>query len=78
MFILLILAIAGRLILLEFSCCCRPILLILAIAGGHYGVCQAQYHIYHLPIWVIPLHAFNIGCVICVWDPFFDVNSTVM
>ena len=32
----------------------------------------------YLPIWVIPLHVFNIGCVIHVQDPFFDVNSTVM
>jgi hypothetical protein len=31
-----------------------------------------------LPIWVIPLHVFNIGCVIHVQDPFFNVNSTVM
>ena len=32
----------------------------------------------YLPIWVIPLHVFNIGCVIHVQDPFFNVNSTVM
>ena len=42
------------------------------------GVCQARYLIYYLPIWVIPLHVFNIGCVIHVQDPFFDVNSTVI
>ena len=34
--------------------------------------------IIYLPIWVIPLHVFNIGCDIHVQDPFFNVNSTVM
>ena len=32
----------------------------------------------YLPIWIIPLHVFNIGCVIHDQDPFFNVNSTVM
>jgi hypothetical protein len=45
---------------------------------GYVRVHQAQYLIYDLPIWVMSLHVFNIGCVIYVQDLFFNVNSTVM
>jgi hypothetical protein len=36
------------------------------------------YHIYHLPILVMHLNAFDMEHITYVWDSFFNMDSTVM